>query len=74
MKKHLFFGIGILLTLLACNIGTSAPTPTTDLFATLAASTPLSANPAVTEPGQIATSVYFATPAPLTSVPTSSST
>jgi TolB protein len=74
MKKRLFFGIGILLTLLACNIGTSAPTPTTDLFATLSASTPLSANPVLTEPGPISTSVYLATPAPLTSVPTSSST
>ncbi len=68
MDKRLFIWIGLLLALLACNIGTSTPTPTTDLFATLSASTPLSANPAATEPAQIATSVFLATPAPLTAV------
>jgi TolB protein len=74
MNKKFFIWIGILLALLACNVGTSAPTPTTDLFATLSASTPLSANPSVTEPAQIATSVFLATPIPSTAAaPTSSS-
>lgn len=62
MKKRLFFWIGILLTLLACNYGITSPTPTTDLFATLSASTPLPGDPASTEPAQIATSVFLSTP------------
>jgi TolB protein len=66
MDKRLFFWVGLLFALLACNVGTSAPTPTTDLFATLSASTPLPANPAVTQPAQVATSFFLATPAPLT--------
>lgn len=64
MKKRLFFWIGLLLTLLACNFGITSPTPTTDLFATLSASTPLPGDPAFTEPAQIATSVFLSTPLP----------
>jgi len=46
MNKKIYLWSGfLLLTLLACNVGTSAPTPASDLFATLSASTPLSANP-----------------------------
>jgi TolB protein len=66
MKKQIFLWIGILLTLLGCTIGTSAPTPTTDLFATLSASTPQAANSNSTAPAQISTSIFLATPAPLT--------
>jgi Tol biopolymer transport system component len=67
MKKQIFFWIGVLLMLLACSLGTSAPTPTTDLFATLSASTPMPGNPAATEPASIATSISLATPDPPTS-------
>ena len=76
MDKRLLIWIGLLLTLLACNLGTSAPTPTSNLFATLSASTPLSVNPAATiDPAQTATSVFLSTPIPPTiTVPTSSST
>ena len=76
MDKRLLSWIGLLLTLLACNLGTSAPTPTSNLFATLSASTPLSVNPAATiDPAQTATSVFLSTPIPPTiTVPTSSST
>ncbi len=79
MDKRLFILAGLLLTLLACNIGTSTPTPTTDLFATLSASTPLGANPtSLAEPVSSATfSPIFSTPIPPTApavvVPTSSS-
>jgi len=74
MDKRFFILTGLLLTLVACNIGTSIPTPTTDLFATLSASTPVGGNPAVTESAQIATSVFLPTPIPPTGVPGSSST
>lgn len=74
MDKRLFFWILILLALLACNLGTSAPTPTTDLFATLSASTPLSGgNPAAGEPAQISTAIFLATPPPPTAVDSASS-
>jgi len=64
MQKRLFFWILILTTLLACTLGTSAPTPTTDLFATLSASTPLSANPDATNPpaGTATFSAILSTP------------
>jgi len=77
MDKRLFIWIGLLLALLACSLGSSAPTPTTNLFATLSASTPLSVNPAATSGAEpIATSGYvLSTPIPSTmTVPTSSST
>jgi len=77
MKKQIYFWIGFfLLLLIACNVGTSAPTQTPDLFATLSASTPLSVDPAVTgDPDQMATSVFLSTPIPSTVMaPTSSST
>jgi TolB protein len=76
MSKRFFLWVGFLIALLACSLGTSAPTPTTDLFATLSASTPLSVNPAVTRnPVQIATSTFLFTPIPSTmTAPTSSST
>jgi TolB protein len=76
MDKRLFIWIGLLLALLACNLGNSAPTPNANLFATLSASTPLSANPAATmDSAQMATSVFLSTPIPSTmTAPTSSST
>jgi TolB protein len=46
MSKRIYTWSGLLLTLLACNLGISAPTPTSNLLATLAASTPLTGNPA----------------------------
>jgi len=76
MNKRFIIWSGLLLILVACNLGTSAPTKTTDLFATLSASTPLSVNPASTaDPATGATSVFLSTPIPSTmTVPTSSST
>jgi TolB protein len=76
MSTRFFLWIGFLFAILACTLGTSAPTPTTDLFATLSASTPLPVNPAVTgNPVQIATSTFLFTPIPSTmTAPTSSST
>ena len=73
MNKRLFIWIGLLFALLACNMGTSAPTRTSNLFATLSASTPLSANSVSTmNPAQAATSVFLSTPIPSTmTVPTS---
>jgi TolB protein len=66
--KKLFAWIVLLFALLACNIGNSAPTPTTDLFATLSASTPVGGNPAAfTEPASAATfSPVLSTPVPPT--------
>ena len=68
MTKQIYFWIGLLLALLACSLGTSAPTPTSNLFATLSASTPLSANPgAATNPAQTATfASILSTPVPPT--------
>ena len=85
MNKRLFIWIGLLLSILACNLGTSASTPTSNLLATLAASTPLSGNPAATiDPAQTPTSAFNlstplpaaspASPASTVSVPSSSST
>jgi Tol biopolymer transport system component len=75
MNKQLFFWVGLLLTLLACSLGSSAPTHTSDLFATLSASTPLSVNPAATtNPAQVGTPVFLSTPIPSTiTAPTFSS-
>jgi TolB protein len=76
MNKRFIMWSGLLLILVACNLGTSAPTQTTDLFATLSASTPLSVNPAATmDPAMGATSVFLSTPISSTmAAPTSSST
>lgn len=80
MNKRLFIWTGFLLMLLACNLGSSASTPTSNLLATLAASTPLTGNPAAaTDPAQTPASAFnLPTPIPLSvstiSVPTSSST
>lgn len=68
MNKRLFVWIGLALLVLACNMGITAPTPTTNLLATLAASTP---------GGVISTSAYatptsafnLATPIPITATP-----
>jgi TolB protein len=74
MDKRFFIWIGILITLLACNVGSPAPTPATDLFATLSASTPLPENSAATQPAQIGTAVFLSTPIPSTAAAGSSST
>jgi TolB protein len=68
MDKRIFILVGIFLALLACNVGASTSTPTTDLFATLSASTPKPANPLDTQPAQTATSFSLATPVMLTEV------
>jgi TolB protein len=62
LDKRILIWIGILLALLACNVGTSAPTPTTDLFATLSASTPVGRNPKLTQPAQLFTPIVLGTP------------
>jgi TolB protein len=64
MYKRLLFGIALMIFMLACNLGSNAPNPDLNLFATLQASTPLavftaapilSTSPASTEPtGKIA--------------------
>jgi len=77
MNKRIYPLSGLLLLLLACSLWTSAPTPTSNLFATLSASTPLSANPAAgTTPASTSTfASILDTPIPPTIlVPTASST
>ncbi len=72
MNKRFYLWSGFLFTLLACNMNGFASTPTTDLLATLAASTPLTGSPA--SPIESPTSAFnLSTSIPLT-VPTSSST
>jgi len=44
MNKRIYLWSGILLMLLACNLGAATPIPTPNLLATLAASTPLAEN------------------------------
>jgi TolB protein len=76
MNKRIYFWSGILLLLLACSLGTSAPTPTSDLFATLSASTPLSANLGATStPASIGTFAFIlSTPIPPAKTAVSAST
>jgi len=75
MNKRLYLWSGLLLIILACNFGSSPPTPTSNLLATLAASTPLSGNPTPallqtpTSPFNLYTPIVSTL-----SVPTSSST
>jgi Tol biopolymer transport system component len=76
MNKKIYFWSGLLLLLLACNLG-APPTRTSNLLATLAASTPLAGSPvAPTGPGQTPTSPFnLSTPIPSTlTVPTSALT
>ena len=76
MNKKIYLWSGLLLVILACNLGAPPPAQTSDLLATLAASTPLTGNPAATiDPAQTSTSPFnLQTPIPSTlSVPTSSS-
>lgn len=76
MNKRVMTSMIVLIFVLACNAYSAAPTQTSNLLATLSASTPLSGNPAAT-PGMDATPnppVFFFTPLPSTmTVPTSSS-
>ena len=76
MNKKIYLWSGLLLVLLACNLGSPPPAQTSDLLATLAASTPLTGSPAATvDPAQTSTSPFnLQTPIPSTlTVPTSSS-
>jgi len=72
MNKRLFIWSGFLLTLLACGLMPSAPTPTSNLFATLAASTPLTGDSvATTESVQTPTSAFsLSSPVPVESTVT----
>jgi len=76
MNKRLFVFLAALIFIIACNGGSSAPTRVPDLLATLAASTPLSGNPAL-PPAVSATPgspLFLSTPIPSTqTVATSSS-
>jgi TolB protein len=77
MNRRLLILGAALIFILACNAPSTAPTQTSDLFATLAASTPLSINPAATlADGQTPNSpVFLSTPTPIIlNSPTSSST
>ncbi len=76
MNKRFYLWSGLLLVLIACNMGGTASPPSSDLLATLAASTPLMGSPAApVTTGQAPTSAFdLSTPVPSTvSVPTSSS-
>lgn len=74
MNKRLFLLGGLLLTLLACNIGGTASPPNSDLLATLAASTPLTGSPAAATIQSPTSTFNLSTPIPSTmSVPTSAS-
>lgn len=74
MNKRLLILMAALAIMLACNAPSAAPVPTSDLLATLAASTPLSGDPA--DPSQeTPTSAFnFATPVSTLVVPTASQT
>jgi TolB protein len=76
MNKRVMTLMMALIFILACNTFSAAPTQTSNLLATLSASTPLSGNPAAT-PGIAATPnspAFFFTPLPSSmTVPTSSS-
>lgn len=45
MRKRMYLLTGLAILVLACNFGIVSPTPATNLLATLAAATPLGANP-----------------------------
>lgn len=75
MNKRLYLWIGLLFVLLACNMGSPASPPNSDLLATLSASTPLTGSPAAPATTVQAPTPAFnlSTPIPSTvSVPTSS--
>ena len=77
MNKRFFLWSGLLVMLLACNMGGTASPPNSDLLATLAASTPLTGSPAApVATDSVPTSIFnLSTPLPSTvTVPTSSST
>ena len=77
MNKRFILWIGLLLLLLACNMGGTASPPNSDLLATLAASTPLTGSPVPPSGAYQSPTPSFsettATPA-VVSGPTSSST
>lgn len=74
-NKKLHIWIGLPLLLLACNVGGAAPTPATDLFATLSASTPFaaSASPIATFAQTPTFSSILSTPVPPSAAPTTAS-
>ncbi len=69
MNKRPLIWIGLALLMLACNMGITAPTPSTNLFATLAASTPGGTNPTPLGGATPTSAFNFDTPAPSTSTP-----
>jgi Tol biopolymer transport system component len=77
MNKRISIWIGLLLTILACNMGGTASPPSSDLLATLSASTPLTGSPAapLTTSSAPTSAFNLSTPIPSTvSAPTSSAT
>ncbi len=74
MNKRILIFTAALILILACNAPAVAPAPTSDLLATMAASTPISGIPG-TSPAVTSTSSFnFATPASTLVVPTSNQT
>ena len=74
MNKRLYFLGGLLLVLLACNMGGTASPPNSDLLATLSASTPLTGSPAAVTIQAPTSAINSSTPLPSTvSAPTSAS-
>ncbi len=74
MNKRILIFSAALIFILACNAPAGSPTAPSGLLATLAASTPLQANPADPALGTPTSAFNFATPASTLVVPTSSQT
>ncbi|MFN8414079.1 MAG: hypothetical protein U0Z26_16995 [Anaerolineales bacterium] len=73
-KRRLVLWLGLLISLLACNLGAAPPTQPVDLLATLSASTPVGGNTANPYFPATATSAFFLpTPAVTLSVVTATS-
>ncbi len=74
MYRRILFLAVILMFILACNALSSAPAPSSDLLATLAASTPVSSNPLNPSLETPTSAFNFNTPASTLVAPTSSQT
>jgi TolB protein len=72
MNKRYSILLGAIILILACNAPSAATVPTPDLLATLAASTPVSGNPANPSPATSTSALSFASPGSTLFVPTSS--
>jgi len=74
MNKQISIPLGTIIFILACNAPSAVSAPTSDLLATLAASTPVSGNPANPSLATPTSAFGFATPASTLFVPSSSLT